>query len=91
MCGLGAKNEEQESKTARKITQVKEGGRGFISRAVKTENPVPRFFFAPKLNGNACYAGYRGAYIWTGDLTEGFFALPDWGAYTWWGLFSEFY
>ena len=29
-----------------------------ISRAVKTENPVPRSFFAPKLNGNACYTGY---------------------------------
>ena len=28
-----------------------------ISRAVKTENPVPRSFFAPKPNGNACYAG----------------------------------
>ena len=31
-----------------------------------------------------------------GDLTEGFFAVPDWGlifggAYTWRGLFSEFY
>ena len=23
-----------------------------------TENPVPRSFFAPKPNGNACYAGY---------------------------------
>ena len=34
------------------------GGSRFISRAVKTENPVPRSFFAPKLNGNACYAGY---------------------------------
>ena len=33
----------------------------------------------------------RGVYIWRGDLTEGFFALPDWGAYTWRGLFSEFY
>ena len=30
----------------------------FISRAVKTEN-LPRSFFAPKPNGNACYAGYR--------------------------------
>jgi len=31
-----------------------------ISRADKTENPVPRSFriFAPKPNGNACYAGY---------------------------------
>ena len=43
------------------MAQVKE--RGFfgsriISRAVKTENPVPQSFFAPKLNGNACYAGY---------------------------------
>ena len=32
-----------------------------------------------------------GAYIWRGDLTEGFFALLVWGAYTWRGLFSEFY
>ena len=31
------------------------------------------------------------AYIWRGDLTEVFFALPVWGAYTWRGLFSEFY
>ena len=33
-------------------------GSCFISRAVKTENPIPRSFFAPKPNGNACYAGY---------------------------------
>ena len=26
--------------------------------AAKIENPVPRSFFAPKPNGNACYAGY---------------------------------
>ena len=32
-------------------------GSSFISRAVKTENPLPRSFFAPKPNGNACYAG----------------------------------
>ena len=50
--GLGSKNEERESKTARK------NGSCFISRAAKTENPVPRSFFAPKPNGNACYAGY---------------------------------
>ena len=29
----------------------------FISRAAKTENLVPRSFFAPKQHGNACYAG----------------------------------
>ena len=33
----------------------------------------------------------RGAYIWNGDLTKGFFALPVWGAYSWRGLSSEFY
>ena len=33
-------------------------GSCFISRAAKTENPVPRSFFAPKPNGNSCYAGY---------------------------------
>ena len=38
----------------------------------------------------------RGAYIWSGDLTEGFFVVQFWGlifggAYTWRGLFSEFY
>ena len=41
------------------MAQVKErGGFRFISRAIKTENPDPRSFFAPKPNGNACYAGY---------------------------------
>ena len=33
-------------------------GSRFISRAVKTESPLPKSFFAPKPNGNACYAGY---------------------------------
>ena len=32
-------------------------GSCFISRAAKTENPIPRSFLAPKPNGNACYAG----------------------------------
>ena len=34
-------------------------GSRFISLAAKTKNPVPRSFFAPKPNGNACYEGYR--------------------------------
>ena len=29
-----------------------------VSRVPKTENLVPRSFFAPKQHGNACYAGY---------------------------------
>ena len=35
--------------------------------------------------------GGGGGYIRRGDLTEVFFALRFWGAYTWRGLFSEFY
>ena len=60
-CSLGAKNEERESKTTQKMAQVKERGGGscLISHAAKTENPVPRSFFTPKPNGNACYAGYH--------------------------------
>ena len=33
-------------------------GSRFISRAVNAESPLPRFCFASKPNGNACYAGY---------------------------------
>ena len=33
-------------------------GSRLISRAIKTENPLPRSLFAPKPNGNACLAGY---------------------------------
>ena len=67
-CGLGPKNEERQSETAWTMAQVKERGGGgvrvrvffffdsrFISRAVKTESPLPRSFFAPKPNGNAYY------------------------------------
>ena len=32
----------------------------------------------------------RGLYL-EGRFNGGFFALPAWGAYTWRGLFSEFY
>ena len=40
--------------------------------------------------------GAGGAYIWRGDLTEGFLSYEFWGliiggAYTWEGLFPEFY
>ena len=46
--------------------------------------------------GNFPSTGPRGAYIWRGDLTEGFLCykfggLLFGGAYTWTGLFSEFY
>ena len=46
--------------------------------------------------GNFPSTSSRGAYIWRGDLTEGFLRyrfgrLIFGGAYTWRGLFSEFY
>ena len=52
------------------------------------------FFFVFK--GNFLSTSSRGAYIWRGDLTEGFLryqfgGLIFGGAYTWRGLFSEFY
>ena len=52
------------------------------------------FYFV--FEGNFLSTSPLGALIWRGDLTEGFFALPVWGlifggAYTWRGLFSEFY
>ena len=55
--GLGADNEERESKTARKKGSF--FGSRFISRPAKTEKTDPRSFFAPKPNGNTFYAGYR--------------------------------
>ena len=52
------------------------------------------FYFV--LEGNFSSTSPRGAYIWRGDLTEGFLpsrfgGLIFGGAYTWRGLFSEFY
>ena len=47
------------------------------------------FYFV--FEGNFPSTSPRGAYIWSGDLTEAFFVLPVWEAYTWRGLFSEFY
>ena len=52
------------------------------------------FYFV--FDGNLQGQAPRGAYIWRGDLTEGFLrykfgGLIFGGAYTWRGLFSEFY
>ena len=38
--------------------KLSQSGSRFISRAAKTENPVPLSFFALKPNGNACCADY---------------------------------
>ena len=52
------------------------------------------FYFV--FEGNFPSTSPRGAYIWREDLTEGFLryrfgGLISGGAYTWRGLFSEFY
>ena len=52
------------------------------------------FYFV--FEGNFPSTSPRGAYIWRGDLTEGFLRYRSVGlvfgrAYTWRGLFSEFY
>ena len=55
LCAFGAKNEERESKTARKKAVV------LLFARLKPIIPflvIPRSFFAPKSSGNACYAGY---------------------------------
>ena len=46
--------------------------------------------------GNFTISSHQGAYIWRGDITEGFLryrfgGIIFGGAYTWRGLFSEFY
>ena len=53
-------------------------------------------FFLLCIVGNFPSTSPRGAYIWRGDLTEGFLryrfrGLIFGGAYTWRGLFSAFY
>ena len=45
--------------------------------------------FYSVFEGNFPSTSPRGAYIWRGDLTEGFFALPFSGAYIWRGLYVE--
>ena len=54
----------------------------------------PLFYFV--FEDNFQVQAPRGAYIWRGDLTKGFLryefgGLIFGGAYTWRGLFSEFY
>ena len=55
---------------------------------------IALFYFV--FEGNFPSTSPRGAYIWRSDLTEGFLryrigGLIFGGAYTWRGLFSEFY
>ena len=47
------------------------------------------FYF--EFEGNFPSKSPRGAYVWRGDLTEGFLRYRIGGTYTWRGFFSEFY
>ena len=67
----------------------KHGSWKILARSRSLESVFALLYFV--LEGNFPGTRPRGAYICRGDLTEGFFALPVWGAYIWRGLFSEFY
>ena len=65
------------------------------SRIVGSQFTVFALFYF-LFEGNFPSTSLRGAYIWRGDLTEGFLryrigGLIFGGAYIWRGLFSEFY
>ena len=45
------------------------------------------FYFV--FEGNFPSTSPRGAYIWRGDLTEGFFGVTGWGAYIWKRLYMK--
>ena len=55
----GTRVKDREKSGASKRAPLSLFGSRFISRAVKTESPLPQYFFAPKPNGNACYAGLQ--------------------------------
>ena len=68
----------------------------WASLIVGSELIVFALFYFVFEGGNFPSKSPRGAYIWRGDLTEGFLRhrsvdLIFEGAYTWRGLFSEFY
>ena len=76
----------------REICVSKSIGVAFIVRRKFTVFAL--FYFVFESNFQVQAPG--GAYIWRGDLTEGFLRYEFWGlifggAYTWKGLFSEFY
>ena len=67
----------------------------WASRIVRSKYTVFALFYFV-FEGNFQSPSPRGAYIWRGDLTEGFLRYRIGGlifgvSYTWRGLFSEFY
>ena len=67
----------------------------WVSLIVGSKFTISALFYLV-FEGNFPSTSRRGAYIWRGDLTERFLRYENGGlifggAYTWWGLFSEFY
>ena len=62
----------------------------WASLIVRSKITIFAFFYFV-FEGNVPSRSPGGAYIWRGDLTEGFLRYRFGGAYTWRGLFSEFY
>ena len=59
--------------------------------ALLIEGNLPFLFCLLCIWGQFPSTSPRGAYIWRGNLTEGFLRYKFGQAYTWRGLFSEFY
>ena len=77
-------------------------GGAYLRREIcVSKSIVPALFLEVNLQFQLCFTLYLRAIVQVQApggglyleerLNGGFFALPDWGAYTWRGLFSEFY
>ena len=71
--GVGEERKKKVSFHPLPLPHLSLFGSRFISRAVITENPFPRIFFAPK--PNACYAGYLKLFS-LGEFESCYVALP---------------
>ena len=58
-----------------------------IGLVLQLDVNLPLFYFV--FEGNFPISSPQGAYIWRGNLTEGFLRYRFWGAYIWRGLYME--
>ena len=56
-CVAGVFVRFRSKERGKRVKDRAKNGSLLISRAAKTDSPVPRSIFAPKRNGHACYTG----------------------------------
>ena len=56
-CVAGVSVRFRSKERGKRVKDRAKNGSLLISRAAKTDSPVPRSIFAPKRNGHACYTG----------------------------------